>query len=544
MADACPEDNQSRLAPLLGIWLSFLLYSFCHAPIPGVNEPHYLAKAKHYWNPDWCRGDFFLESSNPHLVFYQTFGLLTQFFTLEHSAIVGRLIAYLVLAIGWQRLSHQLTRDRWSGLAAAWLFLLLGAIGNLSGEWLVGGVESKVPSYGFVLCGLAALLQRRWVLAGVASGLAVAFHPLVGVWSLVAIGVAAGCTLIRPGRLGTRRELMGAMGVTIRSPRFLLGAALLTGIALAGIIPALAAVSGATAAQTLYANYVQVFYRLAHHLDPMQFSATGYAGYAALILVSAIVYRFSSGADRNTQLIARYAAAAGVIACAGVLIGAGPRPPQQMPLWELRMALLKFYPFRLFDVMLPLFTSILVAGLFSTRRLSSLLVPGRARWSLLACGFVAALCLNARLGSINHMTSEQERDWLATCTWVRDNTASDALVYSPKEGWAFKWFAQRPEYVSRKDCPQDAAGIREWNTRLNAIRDWGQASENYRPEGGYSRTAAHALSKRTGIIYIVSRRFGPFDAPVVFDSPTYRVYCIAPDSRLHSRVKSSPTSVR
>ena len=26
-------------------------------PVPDVNEPHYLSKAKHYWNPDWCRAE-------------------------------------------------------------------------------------------------------------------------------------------------------------------------------------------------------------------------------------------------------------------------------------------------------------------------------------------------------------------------------------------------------------------------------------------------------------------------------------------------------
>ncbi len=31
----------------------FFLVAGC--PPPDVNEAHYLAKAKHYWNPDWWR---------------------------------------------------------------------------------------------------------------------------------------------------------------------------------------------------------------------------------------------------------------------------------------------------------------------------------------------------------------------------------------------------------------------------------------------------------------------------------------------------------
>ena len=54
---------------LLLVWAMFLSTSLIRAPIPAVNEPHYLGKAKHYWDPAWCAGDFLLDSSNPHLVF-------------------------------------------------------------------------------------------------------------------------------------------------------------------------------------------------------------------------------------------------------------------------------------------------------------------------------------------------------------------------------------------------------------------------------------------------------------------------------------------
>ena len=46
-------------------------------PVPDVNEPYYLGKAIHYWNPDWLRGDFFMESADTHKVFYFTFGWLS-----------------------------------------------------------------------------------------------------------------------------------------------------------------------------------------------------------------------------------------------------------------------------------------------------------------------------------------------------------------------------------------------------------------------------------------------------------------------------------
>ena len=65
------------------------------------------------------------------------------------------------------------------------------------------------------------------------------------------------------------------------------------------------------------------------------------------------------------------------------------------------------------------------------------------------------------------MSESQLRDWRDVCRWIRENTPEDTVVWTPRGSWAFKWYAERAEYVSRKDCPQDAAGILEWNDRMN-----------------------------------------------------------------------------
>ena len=51
-------------------------------PPPHVNEPHYLCRLKHFWNPDWCAGDLFLESTDTQVVFIWTFGWVTRWLSL------------------------------------------------------------------------------------------------------------------------------------------------------------------------------------------------------------------------------------------------------------------------------------------------------------------------------------------------------------------------------------------------------------------------------------------------------------------------------
>ncbi|MGE3777249.1 MAG: hypothetical protein AB7F89_08700, partial [Pirellulaceae bacterium] len=82
--DYCDSSRRPRAASYFqaGGWLEWclifaLLFVVGGTLPPDVNESHYLAKAKHYWNPDWCPGDPFLESADAHLAFYWLIGWLT-----------------------------------------------------------------------------------------------------------------------------------------------------------------------------------------------------------------------------------------------------------------------------------------------------------------------------------------------------------------------------------------------------------------------------------------------------------------------------------
>ncbi len=529
MPDLSGETVQHRpmrktLLPILCLWTAFLGYSFCHAPIPGVNEPHYLTKSLHAWDATWCAGDFFLESSNAHLVFYRTIGVLTLVTSFATSALIGRVLAYGLLALAWQQLCTQLTGDRWSGCLAGAVFLLLASIGNFSGEWLIGGVEAKVFAYGLVFSGIAFLLGGRLWQAGLMLGAGVAMHPLVGLWAIVAMSMAVAWSW--PGEV--RRQGFAATVSSVQaffSQRAIIPAIFLfAGTAAWGIVPALTSVLSADSKLSIQANYIQVFYRLPHHLDPMRFKTAAYVGYGILGGVAWLfngLLRDKSDSGRPLKFLSRTIVCSGIIAATGVLIGLGPRPPVEMPYYEFRMNLLKFYPFRMFDVVLPVLVSIQTAILLGDRRLLSVLLPRKSRAIIAAVCFGAALYLNAGRGSIDRMTDAQRSDWVKLCVWVKENTLTNALILTPKESRSFKWFAQRPEYVAFKDCPQDAAGIVEWNNRLKFLKKWGESNWN---GTSYSAAVTSQLHETTGITHLVSNRWGPFDAPVVYENGTYRIY--------------------
>lgn len=507
-------ERHSKLLVVVAVWLSFLVVSLVSTPIPAVNEPHYLAKARHYWDSTWCAGDLFLESFPAHRVFYQTVGWLTLCLDFTTVAIIGRSVGFALLALSWTSLVRSLQRDESetatsssSVLLSSWLLLGLQAIGNLSGEWLIGGFESKVIAFAFVFWGMAALLERRPRIASACSGLAISFHPIVGIWHLAAIAMTSFWQRFQlrndPHRVRSQFRILDLwLGILFAMP---------------GLIPALRMLREANPRETFAANYIQVFYRLKHHLDPMDFGMIHFVGYgflAALWLAGLFWLSRRQSLSPNDRWWIRYLFATALFALGGLLAGLGPRPAELMPGFRWRMGLLKFYPFRLFDLMLPMAVAILLPRLIQQRWI----------WLVGSLGLLWALISNHVFPPPNQLPPNMRADWRDVCRWCEANTPKDAVFHTPFEAEAFKWFAQRAEYVNFKDCPQDAAGIVEWNRRLKLITKWSEKSFN--DDEAYSADELRELVRQTKVRWAITRTRVRYDVPesdLLYSNDTYKI---------------------
>ncbi len=189
----------ARWRPAAEVALIFLVF-FIHAgwPAPDVNEPHYLGKARHYWDPSWCPADFFLGTADAHEAFYFAFGWLTLWLPLPAVAWCGRVLTWGLLAWAWRRLSVALVNGFLYSVLSAALFVALNARFHMAGEWVVGGVEAKGFAYVLVLLGLESLVRASWGRALVLFGAASAFHVIVGGWAVVATAITWLATKDRP----------------------------------------------------------------------------------------------------------------------------------------------------------------------------------------------------------------------------------------------------------------------------------------------------------------------------------------------------------
>ncbi len=494
----------------LAVWVGFLLVSFLSAPAPGVNESHYLTKARHFWNPDWCARDFFLTSYPAHFVFYVTLGWLTKWMSLPVVAVIGRVVSLGLLAAGWCSLTKRiLARDSVVVLSAG-LFLGMQSVGNLSGEWLIGGVESKVFAYACVLGSVSAILDRRLLVSALLSGVAISFHPIVGLWHVAAVTMVevANCKWrIADCKLSgwSRKRVVIAIGLLILA-------------ALPGFVPAVRMLIAVDAKTAFAANYVQVFYRLRHHLDPMDFAVGSWIAYGLLsgaLLWLWLQFRQQISAAEHWWL--SYFFVAWLFALAGLLIGLGPRPGELMAGFRWRMAALKFYPFRLFDLLLPLTLSLCLPRFCATSRQRVTWL-----WMLGAIGLSWSAVKSFVVEPPIAWSQSDRANWNAACQWIEANTPPEALFVTPKESDSFKWTAQRAEFVNFKDCPQDAVGVVEWNRRLRLMTRWSEAGF---ADGQYSTDELRELRRQTGAEFVMARVDVPYDpAWKIYSNGTFQVF--------------------
>lgn len=504
-------------------------FVFTASDAPAVNEAHYLTKAKHYWNPAWCHRDLFLASRDAHGVFYWTIGWLTQFLTLWQSAWVARLAGWTFLAICWWRLCDRVIGRAGFALLTAAVSVVLWDAADMAGEWVVGGVESKVFAFGFVWLALTALVDQRWSAVWIWLGAASAFHVLVGGWSVLA------ATVVWLAEPSAQRPSWTRM-----LPSLVAGGV----VALAGLLPALLLEQGVDIQVARRAHYIYVFERLAHHLLVHHMRPWRIAAHVALIAGWLWWWRRQGVSGRQTRL-QRFAAAAVAIAIAGLalhlLIAVSPKRAA---------SLLRFYWFRLSDVMVPVAVTLAFADWLNRRQHAG---DPRARRVMAAVLMVLVAVVGCRFAvrradgrpvadmrsfvvrpaAIQRARAEYA-DWRDICDWVRQQTPADALCLTPTGRQTFTWYAQRAELVTRKDLPQDASSIVEWRGRLRLVRETGL----YRELLPVDETRLQQLAEHYRLDYVVLERRLVGDGmdesgaqfPLVYRNQHFEVRRVALDS--------------
>ncbi|REJ66857.1 MAG: hypothetical protein DWQ31_13065 [Planctomycetota bacterium] len=550
-------DEQARTAPrwsLVAIEIALiwgLMWAHAGWLPPDVNEPNYLGKAKHFWQPEWCARDFFLQTADAHHVFYWTFGWLTRWWSLDTVAYVGRALTYLLLACAWWRLSWSLVPRRAAAVLSAALMLAATARLHMAGEWVVGGLEAKAPAYAFVWLALAEMVRGAWRRVWPLVGIASAWHVVVGFWT----GVGAAVVWVF-ARLAARNEGDGPEVPSLGK----MGPAILLGLLLASpsLYGMLLLNRIATADEVAQAAEIQVFTRIPHHLDPYKFfvaeetppylSMFGlrHVGLIALWAVLAVWGSPSAGLKRLNLFVLAMVAL--------VAIGLGIRwlwGPSVLDDPRRAALLLRLYWFRMSDVVVPVGAALAVTHTIFSWEPSR---PELARWSAaLLFGLALAhfavsidrwvtypypLADAKTIGRRASVAEQRHRNWRAVCEEVRTRAPAGAVFLTPPYSQTFKWYAERAEVVTWKEMPQDARSVIEW---------WDRFREIYRHDGRRTVSLAHSdeekilqLAALYGADFLLTEANPSLRLPLWYHNDSFAIYDVNRSDDDRAQQRGSP----
>jgi hypothetical protein len=307
-------------------------------------------------------------------------------------------------------------------------------------------------------------------------------------------------------------------------------------LALVGIVPALTLTWHEPAGIVSKANQIYVFDRLPHHLSILTMPAddvtSRFIRHGALLAVL-IALSFYSRRKIKLSAIVWFAWGAAIIACVGLII--------EIALWgqpEIAAKILRYYWFRLTDFAAPMavalvITYLIAAGFQQSRRWATPLLLAAFVFNGL---FLAAACqpriealkAKERLVPPADAKSAQFVNWLKVCDWITQNTPPNALFLTPRLNQSFKWRTGRAEIVNRKDIPQDARGIVEWDRRLKDIYYWNDNGvvQTLDSIGQLGTDRVRELAQKYHADYVLMDRSQLLALPVVYRNDEYVVYRI------------------
>jgi len=517
------EDRSSRAAgpPLLNrtstqralhfaiLFLSVLLLSRDGIGVPRENELIYLPYLAKQYDQSYLKNDWaYSVPWQGAVAFEVVFGPLTRVFPLHIVGWLGRVLVWSFVLAALLALAGIFGVPLSMGTVSIVVWLLLGQ--SLVGQsFILGTFEASAFASGLLLFSLKYFAERKDVWASILAGLCFSFHPGVGLWALLSIGLALLST-----------------GYTAR--RFGLCVACMAIAALPGILPLAPVLVGASSLSADDASFL-VFVHHPYHLNAISFPKRTILALFFLLFFNWLHFRTAKN-DRALRFLVWFQVWLGVLFVLGVLLS-----------FLGIDQLVKFYPFRLFPMLIPLsFLFQLMNALRSDAR------DGR-QLALVIVGVLAVSTLGdvpGRLADRIQATSaavmQPDDSARLAFKWIAENTPADAVVIAPPWRKDSYYYTRRAQ-VANWHAPR-LDRYREWRERIDALvgpvaappgrtyelafEEQPQIQQMARAYGQLTEDNIREIVGRYGGDYLVS--VTPYVYPVVHSSGAYRVYSLEP----------------
>lgn len=436
--------SHSRWRKLFWIILLFLIiFIFFFRYKISYNEMDVIPYALSVYLREWIPSDWYLNQSIPYRYFFSyPAGFLVDKFGFLQAIFIGRIISYLLISYALFSLIEALSSKRKYVVYILTITIqfYFFSYGIGAGEWMVGGFDTKVFAYGFVLLSFASFLSGHIKRGWFCAGLALSLHALIGTYHIFCLLPS----IILFQNRAAKRELLKSF------PLFLLGGI----FGIYSIYQYLLEMSSGLQT-TGYDIYVNI--SVAHHVMPDHFpSITWIYLFCFSVLNIFLIRSHQSSVQKRISI---YALASVIF----ILIG--------LILFFLMGSthLLRYYFFRFGDVMLPLMTLLSIAAIveklnfnqrlfkFGSILFMVLLIAPKVKYRLIQ------LTLNKeKILSRTSVDFEME-------AWINSNTKKSQVIITNPDDIYFYINCQRSAFVLLRQSPQSGKELTEWYKRLKAL---------------------------------------------------------------------------
>lgn len=443
--------KQRKIITFLIIFF-ILLFLYLWDDLLSGNEAQTLANVYNFANPGWLANDWFLSLDTVYRIPFNILLFpLAKFLSLSALAITSRILLISLMALALTKFFEIVKLT--PGSIALFILIAFRMKGMLAGEDMLWHVEAKILSYVFVIGGITAFLggksRKMWLFFGGAT----AFHPLVGGYSVISM-LFAWFFLERKEKLSILKS----------SPFLVVTGWPGIGIVLYNLISSRGASGGVS--DLLYVA------RHPHHMLPTHFIRHVHKGFPEWIdytiiignlifciaVIAAAFFIIKKGSLRK---LLYFAAGSGLIFTMGLLLYITKQ-----------YHLLKYYPFRFGDIIIPFTAYILFLKAVDKYFFNKKQFAGTITAALILMG-TGLLFLLGTFNLIQNkvplsMTYENQAN-IELYTWIQENTPKDAVFIVSPFIDNFNIAAERAQFVTFKHIPQNERDVMEWYEKLTFL---------------------------------------------------------------------------
>lgn len=466
------------------IWLqfSFLLaavFLFVGKTVPYGNEPVYLLRLVKTYDSNFLPNDLsFSTNANEHWLYNHLLGFLPIASAVEAFAWLGRISVWIVLLLAIFQLAKHWEIPNWAVSLSIFLWLAFGQT-VVNGEWIFGGFEAKNFAYICLLFSLDFFLKKREIIASILLGLVFSFHPAVGLWAILSVGIAL---------VFERRKFKSILQTVVITGLF-------------ALIGAIHLLNKTNANADDWKFFVTE--RAPEHLDPYYWLIRGFT----LIF---LMFVFCWLATRNSFL-KKFLAALGVF----FVIGFAFRFFEQ---WQL----LCLMPMRLFPVFMPLFFFFTLAKCFQEKSFTALsaIVAILVFFNILWWQKYELSPIIAVKETYQTWAAKVDDETIAYL-WLKENTPNEAVCLTPPNNRNVWFYSHRSQFVSFSYPPFEK--MTEWRERLDLIVKGKSDSEEMKQSFyNLSSQEVQIITDKYQVDYLVSETDYTF--PKLFESGNWKIY--------------------